>query len=383
MKLLLLKYGEIGLKGKNRSFFEKRLIENIRARLSGYEFKLEYFVGRIYIHYEDPQVPLLLQDTFGLVEVCLCERVPLDLAMLKDKIGHMLSEYDLEGKTFKIESRRSNKGFSMTSPELNHYLGSFVLKNFSPLRVDVHNPDILVEVEVREEFYIYIERLRALGGLPFATAGKAVQLMSGGIDSPVAAYQMARRGVKVIPLHFHAQPFTSLESLEKVRSLVKRLSYYMGPMNFYHINLLEAQQIIRESCDEKYFTILQRRLMTKLAVALAKKEKALALITGENLAQVASQTMEGINSTNHASDRPIFRPLISFDKEDIVKIAKIIGTFETSILPFDDACTIFLPSKVETRPRLSAILEEEKKIDYEEVFNLSWASLVKEQIISK
>ncbi|HZK09665.1 MAG TPA: 7-cyano-7-deazaguanine synthase, partial [Clostridia bacterium] len=207
-----------------------------------------------------------------------------------------------------------------------------------------------------------------------------VLLMSGGIDSPVAAYQMARRGVRVLPLHFHAQPFTSLESLEKVRSLVKRLSYYMGPMSFYHMNLLETQQILKESCNDKYFTILQRRLMTKLAAKLASREKALGLITGENLGQVASQTIEGINCTNDASNIPVFRPLISFDKEDIVKIARDIETYETSILPFEDACTVFLPSRVETRPRLRAIHKEEQKVDGNELINIAWKSLVKETI---
>jgi thiamine biosynthesis protein ThiI len=191
---------------------------------------------------------------------------------------------------------------------------------------------------------------------------------------------MARRGTKILPLHFHAQPFTSLESLEKVRNLVRRMSYYMGPMNFYHMNLLESQQLIRESCNEKHFTILQRRLMTKLASELAKKEGALALITGESLAQVASQTMEGISCTNNASNRVIFRPLISFDKEDIVTISKAIGTYEISILPFDDACTVFLPSRVETSPTLGSILREEEKMDLDELFNLAWKTLVKEKI---
>lgn len=380
MKLLLLKYGEIALKGKNRRFFENQLLTNIKDRLQNYDYKLENIKGRIYVHYKDPRVPLILKDTFGLVEVCLCERVELDLTLLEKMVFTMLSAYDLKDKSFKIESRRSNKSYPMTSPELSKYLGGFVLKNFPQLRVDVHNPDILVELEVRELFYVYIERHKALGGMPLGTAGKAIQLMSGGIDSPVAAYQMARRGVNILPLHFHAQPFTSHESLEKVRTLVRRLSYYMGDMNFYHINLLEVQQLIRENCDEKYFTILQRRLMTKLAVGLAKKEKALALVTGENLAQVASQTMEGINCTNDASDRPIFRPLISFDKEDIVKIAKEIGTFETSILPFADACTVFLPSRVETRPKLKDVLAEEDKLDQEGLYRLAWQTLVKEKL---
>lgn len=380
MKLLLLKYGEIGLKGKNRYFFESQLIENIKARLKDYQVEIISETGRIYVNYEDDLVPLIVKDTFGLVQVCLCEKVPLDLEALEEKIGQMLATYELAGMTFKIEARRTNKKYPMNSPELNSHLGSFVLKKFPQLRVDVHNPDFLIEVEVRNSFYVYFECHRALGGMPYGSSAKAVLLMSGGIDSPVAAYQMARRGVRVLPLHFHAQPFTSLESLEKVRSLVKRLSYYMGPMSFYHMNLLETQQILKENCNDKYFTILQRRLMTKLAAKLASREKALGLITGENLGQVASQTIEGINCTNDASNIPVFRPLISFDKEDIVKIARDIETYETSILPFEDACTVFLPSRVETRPRLRAIHKEEQKVDGNELINIAWKSLVKETI---
>ncbi len=380
MKLLLIKYGEIGLKGKNRHLFENRLIQNIRSRLKEYPAQVKLDSGRIYVEYEDPEVPQIVRDTFGLVEVCLCEKVPLELKFLEDKIEQMLQGYNLLGKSFKIETKRPNKSYPRTSPELSRYVGGFVLSKFPELRVDVHHPDLLIEVEVRESFYIYIERYPAVGGMPYSSAGRAVLLMSGGIDSPVAGYQMARRGTKILPLHFHAQPFTSLESLEKVRNLVRRMSYYMGPMNFYHMNLLESQQLIRESCNEKHFTILQRRLMTKLASELAKKEGALALITGESLAQVASQTMEGISCTNNASNRVIFRPLISFDKEDIVTISKAIGTYEISILPFDDACTVFLPSRVETSPTLGSILREEEKMDLDELFNLAWKTLVKEKI---
>lgn len=380
MKLLLLKYGEISLKGKNRLFFENLLAENIRDRLRDYCVNVQSETGRIYVYYEDDDVPLLVRDTFGLVEICLCEKVPLELGALEDKIRKMLQGQDLEGKSFKIETKRSNKNYPIKSPELSSHLGHFVLQNFPKLRVDVHSPDLLIEVEVRKSFYIYLERYQGLGGMPYSSAGRAVLLMSGGIDSPVAAYQMARRGTKILPLHFHAQPFTSLESLEKVRSLVRRLGYYMGPMSFYHMNLLESQQLIKENCEEKHFTILQRRLMTKLAAKLAKKEGALSLITGESLAQVASQTMEGISCTNNASDRVIFRPLISFDKEEIITIARRIGTFETSILPFDDACTIFLPTRVETRPTLGSIHREEEKMNLDELLNLAWKTLVKENI---
>lgn len=380
MKLLLLKYGEIGLKGKNRLFFENLLVENIKSRLKDYLVSVKLEAGRLYVSYEDEEVPQLVRDTFGLVEVCLCEKVPMQLKALEDKIGQMLQGYELGGKSFKIETKRSNKKYPMTSPELNGHLGSYVLKNFPQLQVDLRNPDILIEVEVRKSFYVYIEGYPGLGGMPYSSSGRAVLLMSGGIDSPVAAYQMARRGAKILPLHFHAQPFTSLESLEKVRSLVKRLGYYMGPMNFYHMNLLESQQLIKENCNDKHFTLLQRRLMTKLAAELAKKEGALALITGESLAQVASQTMEGISCTNNASNRVIFRPLISFDKEDIVTIAKNIGTYEISILPYDDACTVFLPPRVDTRPTLGSILREEEKMDLDHLFDLAWKTLVKETI---
>lgn len=380
MKLLLLKYGEIALKGRNRRFFENHLLDNIRKRLEGRDYKLEMEMGRIYVHYDDPQIPHLLKDTFGLVEVCLCERVPLDEEELEKKVVELLSREELQGKSFKIETKRSNKSYTKTSPEMNRHMGGVVLRAFPELHVDVHNPDYLIEIEIRKDFYLYLERYKGLGGMPYGTAGKGVLLMSGGIDSPVAGYQMARRGVRILPLHFHAMPFTSLEALEKVKNLVRRLSYYTGPLPFYHINLLSSQRLLKEYCDEKYFTLLQRRLMTRLATELARREGALSLITGENLAQVASQTMEGINCTNAVTDHPIFRPLISFDKEDIVKISKKIETYETSILPFDDACTIFLPKKVVTRPRLSELVVEEEKIDLELLFHEAWSTLVKEEI---
>lgn len=380
MKLLLLKYGEIGLKGRNRRFFENQLIQNMKKRLEGFEYRLEIEMGRIYVHYDDPQIPLILKDTFGLVEVCLCEKVPLIEELLEEKVIELLGKQDLTGKSFKIEARRSNKGYPKTSPELNRHMGGVVLRAFPQLHVNVHEPDFLVEIEVRKDFYIYIERYKGLGGMPYGTSGKAVLLTSGGIDSPVAGYQMARRGVRILPLHFHAMPFTSLEALEKVKNLVRRLSYYTGPLPFYHINLLDSQRRLKECCDEKYFTLLQRRLMTRLATELARREGALSLITGENLAQVASQTMEGINCTNAVTDRPVFRPLISFDKEDIVKISKDIGTYETSILPYDDACTIFLPKKVVTRPRLRELEDEEAKVDLDLLFEEAWSTLVKEEL---
>lgn len=380
MKLLLLKYGEIALKGRNRRFFEHHLVDNMHKRLAGYDYSMEVEMGRIYVHYQDPQIPFLLKDTFGLVEVCLCEKVSLDEGELEKKIIELLGEQELEGKSFKIATRRSNKSYKRTSPEMNQLLGGLVLKAFPQLYVDVHQPDYLLEVEIRKSFYLYLERYPGLGGMPYGTAGRGVLLMSGGIDSPVAGYQMARRGVRLLPLHFHAMPFTSLEALEKVKTLVKKLSYYTGNLPFYHINLLESQKMLRDHCDEKYFTILQRRLMTRLATELAKKEGALSLITGENLAQVASQTMEGIHCTNAVTDRPIFRPLISFDKEDIVKISKKIDTYETSILPFDDACTIFLPKKVATRPHLYEVEEEETKVNLDLLFSKAWSTLVKEEI---
>lgn len=381
MNLYLIKYGEITLKGKNRRYFENKLLQNIRSRIEPFGAEVEFYQGRIFVRSDDERIIPVLQDTFGLVEICPAIKLPLDMEELRRAAAEQMKQLTGdEPTTFKVETRRSNKGFALDSPAINRDIGGYLLRQLPNLTVDVHQPQIRLEIEVREQIYLYAGTYPAVRGIPYGTAGKSVVLMSGGIDSPVAAYQMARRGVEIVPLHFHAMPFTSEMALDKVRRLVKRLAYYTDWLYFYHLNLSQAQIEIRQTCDERYFTILQRRLMTRLATRLARERHALSLTTGENLAQVASQTMEGILCTNQATHLPVFRPLISLDKDDIVKQAKQLETFETSILPYEDCCTIFLPSQVATRPKLEDVLREEAKLGMDRLVDTTWDSLVREKI---
>lgn len=379
--LLLLKYGEISLKGKNRKFFELRLMENIRARLEGRAYELIRKQGRLYVRCEDLSIIPILQDTFGLVEICPARTCSLDFEELKaTALEEMRSLLPQHPVTFKVDTRRINKNFPIESLEVSRKIGAHLLRNLPSLSVDVHQPQFRLEIEIREEIYLYLRRYRAVGGMPYGTSSGSVLLLSGGIDSPVAAYQMARRGVILHPLHFHAMPFTSEEALEKVKELTRRIGRYTGALRLNTMNLTEAQQILRRSTDERYFTLLQRRLMTRLANRLARKLGAISLSTGENLAQVASQTMEGLRSTHSVSALPIFRPLISFDKEDIVTIAKRIGTYETSILPFEDCCTIFLPKSVITKPKLEDIEAQEALVNIEEIEEMVWSTWKRERV---
>lgn len=382
MKLYLIKYGEISLKGKNRRFFENRLLKNIAQRVEPYGGKVEFFQGRIFVQSEDDRVIPVLQDTFGLVEVAPAIRIPLDMDILRAAAVEQVQALVAEGKqSFKVQARRSNKGFALDSPALNREIGAEVLRHVPGIKVDVHDPDIRLVIEVRDQIYLYAKTYPALGGIPYGTAGKSVVLMSGGIDSPVAAFNMARRGVEMIPLHFQAKPYTSEMALDKVRRLVRRLTYYTDWLYFYHVNLLQAQIEMRKHCDQRYFTILQRRFMTRIATRLAQERHALGITTGENMAQVASQTMEGIYCTNAATHLPVYRPLISLDKDDIVRQAKKLETYETSILPYEDCCTIFLPDQVATRPKLDAVLAEEAKLDMDTLLEQAWQTMEREKIL--
>ncbi len=379
--LLLLKYGEISLKGKNRRHFENRLVENIRSRLRDFEFLLHRRQGRLYVECNDLQVIPILQETFGLVEICPARKSTLDFDDIKENAYlEMLRVIGDEERTFKVDTRRINKEYPLDSMQISRMVGGYLLRRMPNLRVDVHSPKYRLEIEVRDEVFMYLERYRAAGGMPYGTSSGSILLLSGGIDSPVAGYQMARRGVILHPLHFHAHPFTSEEAFEKVRELTRRLSRYIGPLRLNSINLAEAQQYIRRDSDERYFTLIQRRLMTRLANRLARQLKAQSLSTGENLAQVASQTMEGLRATHAVSELPIFRPLISFDKEDIVVRAKKMNTYEVSILPFDDCCTIFLPKTVVTKPRLEDIENEERHLDMDALVEMSWQTWKREYV---
>jgi len=370
-KLIIVKYGEIGLKGKNRYFFENVLIENIKKKLWKFDIKIEKTHGRIFIKNVEndlDEITKLLKEVFGIVEISIGVKTELDLEKLgliaielvKETVGN-------EEKTFKVETRRSNKGFKFDSLEISRIIGGEINVNIDSVSVDVHNPDVVVNIEVRDYIYIYVKRIPCVGGMPYRSANKSVLLLSGGIDSPVAGYLMARRGVEIEAVHFHSFPFTSERAKEKVIELARILSKYTGKIRIHSINILEIQTEINKNCPSKQSTILSRRFMMRLAEKVANDVGAKSLITGESIGQVASQTMESLVVTNATVDMLIFRPLIAMDKLDIIKISKDIDTFETSILPFEDCCTVFLPEKVVTRPKIEDIVNSEKLINVEEL----------------
>lgn len=369
METIVIRYGEIGLKGKNRDVFENALIRDIRERLAHIEdIKLQRFHGRMYVDYHDydfDDVIEILCNTFGIVSVSPVTKCEVSLEAMFESARKQIEELleDNPKFSFKVESRRSNKGFHLTSPEISKHVGGYLNQTFQDeLSVDVHNPDIVVNIEVRERVYIYTKSYPGQGGMPYKTAGKGMLLLSGGIDSPVAGYLMAKRGVQLEAVHFHSYPFTSDRAQEKVLDLARKLTKYVGQIRVHSVNILEIQKAINEHCPSEEMTILSRRFMMAIAERIARRRKYKCLITGENIAQVASQTMEGLTVTNSKVSLPVFRPLIAYDKVDIIKVAKKIDTFETSILPFEDCCTVFLPDRVVIKPEVKAIEESESLI---------------------
>lgn len=367
--IILLKYGEIALKGLNRHHFENRLIDNIKIVLRGLKgFKITKEHGRIFIAYEthlEDEIIERVSKVFGLVAICPGLVVENDLNTIKEAaLEETKKLIEATGQVrFKVESRRSDKKFPFTSPEISKHVGGFINTTLEEVTVDVHNPEFYVNVEVREKTYVYCREIPCFGGMPYGTSGKAAILLSGGIDSPVAGWMMARRGVELSAVHFHSYPFTSDRAKEKVLDLGRILCRYVGKMKLYSVNLLEIQKEIGQKCPEGEMTILSRRFMMAIAEKIAVMDGCQALITGENIAQVASQTIEGLTVTNAKVSMPVFRPLIAYDKNDIVTVAKQIDTFETSILPFEDCCTVFLPKKVTTRPKLKDIIASEALLD--------------------
>lgn len=369
-RTLIVRYGEIALKGDNRSYFEKRLVKNMRDVLKGIDCKINKEHGRIFIEFEPEDYDDILErviKVFGIVSVSPATRVDNDIEAIKEVAVKQARELIEEEnfKTFKVESRRANKSFEFKSPEISKIVGGTVNQTVEGVNVDVHKPDFIINVEVRNYTYVYSKVIKAYGGMPYGTSGKAMLLLSGGIDSPVAGWMMAKRGVEIEAIHYHSFPFTSDRAKEKVMDLAKILSSYFGRIRVHSVNLLEIQKAINESCPSEEMTILSRRFMMQIAEKVARNRKCKALITGENIAQVASQTIEGLNVTNDAVTLPVFRPLIALDKVDIIKVAEQIGTFETSILPFEDCCTVFLPPKVVTKPRVDKIVESQNKLDIE------------------
>ena len=371
----LIKYGEIGIKGKNRYLFEDALVRQIRFALR--EVDGEFFVhkkqGRIYVEcegaYDYEDAVENLSRVFGIVGICPVVRLKDNgfEQLKKDVAAYMDEMYPDKHQTFKVEARRSRKSYPLNSMEINYKLGEAVLEAFPEMKVDVHNPDIMLNVEVREDIYIYSQIIPGPGGMPIGTNGSAMLLLSGGIDSPVAGYMVAKRGVRLEATYFHAPPYTSERAKEKVVDLAKIVSRYTGPIRLHVVNFTDIQLYIYEKCPHEELTIIMRRYMMKIAEHFAKEDGCLGLITGESIGQVASQTMQSLLTTNAVCTLPVYRPLIGFDKRDIVDISEKIGTYETSILPYEDCCTIFVAKHPVTKPNLEWIEKSElnlaEKID--------------------
>jgi len=374
-KLYLIRYGEIGTKGKNRDKFEDKLMANIRRSLQQIDESAAVNVyktyGRLFVTTDLPKEKVIaqLQKVFGIVGVCPTRRTELDVGAVKEAVLAAVKEElaaDKPTATFKISAQRSNKKFELDSMELNNQLGAYVLQNLpaGQLEVDVHNPDIKVNVEVRSKYiYVYTQDREGSRGLPVGTTGKAGLLLSGGIDSPVAGWMTMKRGVEVLPIYFHSFPFTSDRAKEKVIDLAEVLAQYQPTMELKVVNFTELQKEINDNCPDKLMTLVMRRLMLQIAEQITENNKGQALVTGESLGQVASQTMDALKVTNQVPKMPIFRPLIGLDKIEIEAKAREIGTYETSIQPYEDCCTVFVPEHPETYPELKEVQEAEEKLE--------------------
>lgn len=371
-RLILVRYGEIYLKGQNRPFFEKMLMNNIKKALEPFgKPKIYKAQGRIYI--ENLKVEGIVLDrlskVFGAIGINPAWKADKDLeaiqAMVKAVMEDALEKATKENLTFKVESRRADKTFPMNSMDLSRKMGGFILKNFPGLKVDVHNPDIKINLEIREHAYAYHENIPGAGGMPVGTNGKTALLLSGGIDSPVAGWMIAKRGVRLTAVHYHSFPYTSDKAKEKVIDLCRLLTEYCGPIRLHVVPFTEIQQELYEKCPDGLLTVLMRRFMMRIAERIAKKEGAQALVTGESIGQVASQTLEALASTDDVVSMPVFRPLVGLDKNEIVEISKKINTYETSILPYEDCCTVFVPRHPVTRPKLEKVRQAENMVDVE------------------
>lgn len=369
-KTFLIKYGEIAIKGKNRHLFEEALVKQIRRALSKVDgaFSVTREQGRIYVDcesdYDYDEVVEALQRVFGIVGFCPVMKVEdSGLENLGNDVIHFLSEvYETHNQTFKVMTRRAKKSYPIDSMEVNAELGGRILDAFPKMQVDVHNPELLIHVEIREKIYIYSKVIPGPGGMPVGTSGRAMLLLSGGIDSPVAGYMIGKRGVVIDAVYFHAPPYTSDRAKQKVVDLAQIVARYTGPIRLHVVNFTEIQLYIYEKCPHDELTIIMRRYMMRIAERFAALDGSMALITGESVGQVASQTIQSLAATNEVCDLPVFRPLIGFDKQEIVEVAKKIDTFETSILPFEDCCTIFVAKHPVTKPNRKVIQRSELKL---------------------
>lgn len=384
----LIKYGEIGVKGKNRYVFEDALVTRMKQVLYHVDgtFQISKEQGRIYVEAEGDfdyeETVAALQRVFGIVGICPVVIVEDDgfENLAARVVEYMKSMYGDQKKTFKVMTRRANKKYPMESMEVNATLGERILDAFPNMSVDVHNPEIMLHVELRTKINIYSEVIPGPGGMPLGTNGRSMLLLSGGIDSPVAGYMVAKRGVYIDATYFHAPPYTSERAKQKVVDLAKKVAKYTGPIKLHVINFTDIQMYIYDQCPHEELTIIMRRYMMRIAQQIAEDTGCLALITGESIGQVASQTVASLAATNDVCHLPVFRPLIAFDKEDIVTIAKKIDTYETSILPYEDCCTTFVAKHPVTKPRIDLIRKSERALE-EKIEEMVAEALAKEEVI--
>ncbi len=376
-ELILVKYGEIILKGLNRRLFEDQLIRNMKNVLTENvgRFKVSKSQATIYVEPVDESADIAkavqkLQKVCGIVSISRVAQVEKDISVIQEKVIEYLKDALARSYTFKVETKRADKTFPIKSPDVSRVIGGYILSKLTHLKVDVHHPDIVVKVEIRGPgAYVYFEKVSGVGGLPVGSSGKATLLLSGGIDSPVAGWMIAKRGVKLEAVHFYSYPYTSERAKNKVIKLASLLTPYCGTIKLHIVPFTDIQLAIHEKCPQEQLTLIMRRFMMKISEKIAIKNGADALITGESLGQVASQTIQSLGVTNAAVDLPVFRPLIGMDKEEIVKIAKKIDTFETSILPYEDCCTVFVPKHPNTKPKLEKLLASEKHIAMHEMID--------------
>ena len=369
-KSFLIKYAEIGVKGKNRYLFEDALVKQIHHRLKRLDggFLVTKESGRIYAEasedFDYDEVIDALQHVFGIVGICPMVQIEDNgYEDLKAQVVKYIGEaYENKHFTFKVIARRANKQYPVNSDQINRDLGEVILNAYPETKVDVHNPDVTLRVEVRHKINIFSETIPGPGGMPIGTAGKAMLLLSGGIDSPVAGYMVSKRGVTIEATYFHAPPYTSERAKQKVIDLAKQVAKYTGPIKLNIINFTDIQLYIYDECPHDELTIIMRRYMMRIAETIAKESDCLGLITGESIGQVASQTMQSLGVTNAVCELPVMRPLIAFDKQDIVDISLKIGTYETSVLPYEDCCTIFVAKHPVTKPNLKRIEKSETKL---------------------
>ena len=384
----LIKYAEIGVKGKNRYLFENALVQQIKYALKKCdgEFAVRKTDGRIYVDavsaFDYDETVSMLQKVFGISGIC-------PMIYVEDegfeKLGQTVVEYigrvyPDRHRTFKVAARRARKNYPLNSMEMNMELGGIILDAYPEMRVDVHEPEIMLNVEVRDKIYIYSEIIPGPGGMPVGTGGKAMLLLSGGIDSPVAGWMIAKRGVKIDAVYFHAPPYTSERAKQKVIDLAARVAVYTGPIYLHVINFTDIQLYIYDKCPHDELTIIMRRYMMRIAERIARETECLGLITGESIGQVASQTMHSLMATNEVCGLPVYRPLIGFDKMEIVDIAEKIDTYETSILPYEDCCTIFVAKHPVTKPNLNIIRRHELNLD-EKIDELVQKALAEDEVI--